>query len=582
MLRPAASMPCFSMLLVWILPVCVFAQNFTVPDTWRKPTSTRSRNERLSVAQAAVQSMTESINTSNGTDDALTAWQSASLLGSVAQFDYISNGQSYRNFVHESIAAYQSGHPDFFDSRLQQNLTTDPLMWGLAAYYASRAYNDTDLLGTAVHVWDITQAYLVSDEDGAAGSQHTRNGSFVPHCTPNSNATSAGAILTQASLPTDYTSSAETVGAYVALSAHLWNSTGNSTYLASAEQSALFMYNHMYSPDLQIVWNSFNLQTCQANELQWTHNQGLLMEGLSILSSSPVATSSTWASLLQTLVSSTIPCPAWTIPTGDAAGILNETSPGAQPSSNDVALTYRDVYMRSLYEVWSRTDPSEPMALFIQSFMIVQYNALLDLASKDGGNFSSVWAGPQASQMLDWSQSASLDVLSGTIDMISNSTGPGTSHKALSGGDIAGIVVGVVAVFIIGLLGAIIVQRRLRRAHPEKDTAAMLELDPFPPGTPASDYTEGDADLPAGYTLKDRSGYGPARLVPGRSAGQLTRRSAANPSAQPPTTDSSYDPDTPVVASETSITRLIYRVLSVMQTQEDPPAYAGHQVLSER
>ena len=37
------------------------------------------------------------------------------------------------------------------------------------------------------------------------------------------------------------------------LSAHLWESTGNMTYLNAAEQSASFVYTHMYSPTDKVI-----------------------------------------------------------------------------------------------------------------------------------------------------------------------------------------------------------------------------------------------------------------------------------------------------------------------------------------
>lgn len=42
----------------------------------------------------------------------------------------------------------------------------------------------------------------------------------------------------------------------VRLSAHLWESTGNTTYLNSANLSATFMYTHMYSQSEQVMIDS--------------------------------------------------------------------------------------------------------------------------------------------------------------------------------------------------------------------------------------------------------------------------------------------------------------------------------------
>lgn len=158
-------------------------------------------------------------------------------------------------------------------------------------------------------------------------------------------------------------------------------------------------------------------------------------------------------------------------------------------------------------------------------------------------------------------------------------TVPAPPQKTLSGGAIAGIVIGTIAGLALIVVGVLFARQRKMRDRGDQDgahTGIMLALDPFPMNAPSS-ATQPDMSLPAGYTLKNRHGYGPARLIPSSSSDQLTRRSAADHSVQPPTTDSYDEPETPVQANETSVTRLIQHILSVMQTQEAPPAYAGHQ-----
>ena len=58
-------------------------------------------------------------------------------------------------------------------------------IWGLAAFYGARAYNDTGLLDIATSVWNVAHVYAVSTQDGASGTQHTRNVSFPINCVSN-------------------------------------------------------------------------------------------------------------------------------------------------------------------------------------------------------------------------------------------------------------------------------------------------------------------------------------------------------------------------------------------------------------
>lgn len=55
-------------------------------------------------------------------------------------------------------------------------------MWGLAAFYGARAYNDTNLKSIAIDVWNVAEKYAVSLQDAASGTQHSRNISFATNC----------------------------------------------------------------------------------------------------------------------------------------------------------------------------------------------------------------------------------------------------------------------------------------------------------------------------------------------------------------------------------------------------------------
>ncbi|VDB83070.1 unnamed protein product [Peniophora sp. CBMAI 1063] len=562
-----------SLLFLGLLrPFLVHGQDFDIPPTWHKPNSTIPRSERLARAQAAVESLVPSFDASNGTVPPLNVWVSANLLASIAHLDYLSESQDYHDLVKSNMAAFQNSNRAFME--VPKNSTRDPIMWGLAAFYGSRAYNDTDLLAIAQGLWNTVQQFVVSAQDAAAGTQHSRNGTFTSHCIANSNETPAGAVF-WLTTSTDFRTLGESVSAYVALSAHLWKATGNMTYLMSANQSALFMYTYMWAggssshPDL--FWDGWDLQQCQVPSDPigfYSYDQGFIMEALTVLGNAPLPNNAFWTSLLQTLVASTIPYYQWTSDTG----VMNETS-NINFNDNEMQLIYKDVFIRALWEIWSQTNATEPMAMYIQAFIMVQYNALLELAG-DGDVYSPLWTSdvniplPKA-----WGQLEAMAVLNTAVALppTSNSSSsppsgvtssppsPSTgipSPSSLSGGAIAGIV------------------RRSRREvsaasnarHPENDD--MTVINPFRLSGPRPMPTDGTrssnahGDLPA---RKDRPGYGLAEVAEPSQPSHST----------PLPADISTETAPLEELSETSITRLVNQLMRRIQAQENPPAVSA-------
>ena len=57
---------------------------------------------------------------------------------------------------------------------------SDGIYWGLAYYYAYRAYRQQALLDLAVDAYNATYASFITPEAAAAGTGAGRNGSFTP------------------------------------------------------------------------------------------------------------------------------------------------------------------------------------------------------------------------------------------------------------------------------------------------------------------------------------------------------------------------------------------------------------------
>ncbi|KZV69471.1 hypothetical protein PENSPDRAFT_753334 [Peniophora sp. CONT] len=573
--------------------------DFSVPSDWQKPDSPNPRSQRLSIAQAAIDPLISNIDPSNGTVDPLNTWQSANVLASIAQLDYVSGAQDHRDVFKTSLAAFQSGHPTFFDTQVPLNQTSDPLMWGLAAFYGFRAYNASDLLEIAEGVWNTAQTFFVTADEAAKGTHPTKNGSFPANCIQNSNTIATGAVFARSAAPDDFSITIETAGAYVALSAHLWESTGNITYLTFADLSTSFMYNYMFNNEVFI--DTYDLMSCQVSkDALFSYNQGFVIEGLLILSTSPLPSNTSRANALRNLIITTVPFSAWTTVDGENAGVMNETS-SISVQDNEVAFDYKNIFINALFEVWKRANSSDPMATYIQAFIMVQYNALLSPAVSQGNVYSPIWVGRGniPPQPVPWGQLEAMPVLNAAIGIppTSNSsssspagsspasaatTGPSstiknTSSSSLSGGSIAGIAVGAIAGVVVMILGGVLVVRRSRRVEVAASDIELPEsegvvVEPFtltarefrrPLGTGSS---ETDYVMPAGYARKNGQGLG---LAASRTESSVS--ASVHPGSPP--SDSSAEVPTPADINESSITRMIHQVLSRMQVQEAPPAY---------
>ncbi|VDC00027.1 unnamed protein product [Peniophora sp. CBMAI 1063] len=594
-----------------LLSAFVCCQDLSIPFNWRKPKSNLSSSERLDIAQSAIELLIPAIQLSgDGTGQGMSTWSSGNIPAALAQHDYIARSQNYHALVTSTIQLFRDTYPPIFDQTLTlKNVVSEPIMWGLAAFYGARAYNDSGLLSLAVDVWNVAQPYYVSVQDGARGTQASRNESFPTNCIPTT--TSAGAVFWVSYQPWEMESNVITVGAYVALSAHLWESTKDTTYLDSAEQSAHFIYDHLYSETDKVLWDSYNLSDCNNNGFQWIHNQGFFLEGISILSSASVHNNTTsWATILQTLVISTVKNPIWVIGNGSNAGILLGDS-ASNPEQFQDQFIWKNVFIRALYEIWARSALSSPLASLIEAFIMVQYNALLDLASANETFYSPIWTGPPVDESSAWGQLSAVDVLNAAIGMspaessmtatpmsqakpTSRPVAPHANAHAssLSDGDIAGICIGVSIVVALIILGAFRTRRRQRRNR-GKDSEDLHKPDPFAASTPSTEHAysefEATSGRPIGYLVKDRRhnladshGEGTSFVPPSNDHRPVTTIATSSTPHEAyarttPVTDSVVTTSGPPVdVPDTVLARLLQQVverLHVQETETAPPTY---------
>ncbi|KAI0779151.1 hypothetical protein BC629DRAFT_1594525 [Irpex lacteus] len=219
--------------LVFTIPLqLVLAQNFAVPSTWRKPTMTLSLQERLSLVDGLVNTVNQTYNKLTGLFNGLDIPQSANMLCALAVGDRINNSTINRAFVLQNLNTTFGLAPTIVTLRGSTHQTSDAAIWGLAAINAYRAYKDPQSLQFAESTWDYMSQYLVTADDAISGTLPTKNATFPSTC---HGASVAGAVFYSASDPNDTAVVGETVAAFMALSAHLYEQTSDNQYLTAAQ-----------------------------------------------------------------------------------------------------------------------------------------------------------------------------------------------------------------------------------------------------------------------------------------------------------------------------------------------------------
>ncbi|THH00726.1 hypothetical protein EW026_g1856 [Hermanssonia centrifuga] len=235
------------------------------------------------------------------------------------------------------------------------------MTWALAAIYAHRAYDNQSLLNLSTQVWEQQNKFVV---------------------------------------PSQFIQRSQVPGTNVSLAENL----RQCDYCRSRDESELFVKSHMFNGT--VVIDRVDMHSCDkvAHEAV-TYDSGLFIEGLSVYSNQSDQTNAMWAPFLDQVVQEAVVFSGWTGPDG----INFEYERGNRQSGAQIGL--RSVFIRGLFEAWSRMDQTSSTARLVESYVIVQYNALLDFASNRSNLYSPLWHGPPATALTPQGQLAALDTL---------------------------------------------------------------------------------------------------------------------------------------------------------------------------
>ncbi|CAE6509828.1 unnamed protein product [Rhizoctonia solani] len=202
----------------------------------------------------------------------------------------------------------------------------------------------------------------------------------------------------------DMSMNAITTGLYMTLSAYLAEATGDSKYTNAAILSAYWIRNHQYQTSTRLVLDSINAGDCSTSDdnTLFTYNSGKFVEGLAVLKD--VTKDAQWTNLMTETASAAVKSYQWQ----GEDGIITEGQDGNLNTNND-ARGFKAIFIRGFHEVFQRSIANTNFRILIHSYVDVQYNALLDLAS-NGTSYGVVWHGPYNGPTV-WGQNAALDVM---------------------------------------------------------------------------------------------------------------------------------------------------------------------------
>ncbi|KAJ7619856.1 hypothetical protein DFH06DRAFT_1235184 [Mycena polygramma] len=450
---------------------------------WRKPNITTSTADRITIAGAAIEKGLNNIG-ADGQFDGADYSIAGDFYYQMADFDIAVSGTQYRNALQQYFILAQNGRSNF----------TDPISYGYAAARAYTAYKDPLFLEYAVESWWFGRGYTISQVNADTGKIGGKNFSISSAC---QGATMVGGTFYSID-------AAETAinGLPTGLSALLAEATSDPMYLQAAQESTAFMSSQFFNTQniaLDGISGRAN-DSCVVSPILEPYNSGLMIESLAILAS--VTQSNSTQTLLATTVQAAIAANAWQ----GSNGIISN---GGHGGGGDICL------VRGLGAAYSRNQTNATLHSYIQSYLAVQFNAILDQSTSGNDDiYGGRWIGPPSS---NFSGAAQTNALSGLVTAISlqNATDPSsssatpqpssstvtdsstpsatTSGSHTSVGAIVGGVIGALFLLAACLAIWILAERRRRTdthsSAPDPPTSTQSTINPFFVPTPPSTTT---------------------------------------------------------------------------------------------
>ncbi|THV01181.1 hypothetical protein K435DRAFT_854037 [Dendrothele bispora CBS 962.96] len=504
--------------ILWALFVLntAWAQDFAPSSSWRKPNVVISPANRISIASAALEEALSQIGPS-GQFDGLSYGTAGSIYAQMAEFDLLTNQTRYKEQLKGYFRLAENSRPNFSDQFV--SFIAIPywfIMLKLYTYYDSWfsdsrayvAYQDEDFLNFAAVAWNSARQYTLSEEDVQSGTIAGKNFSISSNC--------QGITMAGGSFSTTDESSPDldgpATGNFLVLSALLAETTSNQTYLHAATQSKDFIHAHLYNVQniVQHTISANREDSCKTKDQQinsW--DSGLMIEGLAVLAS--VTQEESTKQLRDATVFSAVNNSEWQ----GLDGVI----------ANGDGKTGDRFIVRGLAAAYNRSSAPSDLRNYLKSYLGVQYNAVLDLASMGTNIYGNLWLGPAASQFNADNQTDALGALLAAIPLRNDSQSspsPSPTMSPLSTPNpqshskatiIVASVLGSLAFFSLTAFFSWFLlrcRRRKRRTFKRDSSAYEGQLSPY-------------TVAPSSSSLSSEARHGPKGVLPSVMASQKYR-----------------------------------------------------------
>ncbi|KZV77392.1 hypothetical protein PENSPDRAFT_747118 [Peniophora sp. CONT] len=448
----------------------VTAQDLGIPTGWKNTTFALSRESCIDLASNASTTLVQRVALDGSSDFLPSLKEITSALAALALQDLYTGKTSWNGTINNNVQSVLSKWGLYGGD--MEDFNSDSIYWGLAFFYAYKAYNDKHFLDLAVMAYNATYTGGFITPDAAVnGTGAGRNVTFT-RCSDES---IAGGVFYSLSAKEETSINSETVSPFMALSAYLFEATGNTTYKDAARLSLQFIKNQLWNGT--IVYDTIRLSDCVIDTgTILTYNQAWLIEGLSVYAN--VTKDLQMNDFLREVIPKVTQVHDWSL---QGTGVITENA-----ATDDYGAILKGIFVRGLIEARMRNPADAVLSQYIEAYLAVQFNALQYHARTPTTHFyTTSWIGPVDSNFTALGNIAALDVLNAAV-LFSTPTSPSTGGSATSTGGptassnhfntarrsshVGSIAGGVVAGVVVAVAAAVICIIRYRR---RKHVAAL-------------------------------------------------------------------------------------------------------------
>ncbi|KAK0435924.1 uncharacterized protein EV420DRAFT_1281477 [Desarmillaria tabescens] len=166
--------------LAWMLVApyitLVSAQDLTPFTSWKNPNIASSKDDRISIASAALEKAVSMLQPNGKFGDSTHA-TSSRLYAQMAEFDRLTNQTKYKETLKQGFALAKLDNSEFLNK-----ISVCSKHYGYAAARAYITYQDPDFLDFSVTLWTSARCYMISKEQAVSGNTDVKQFNLSTSC----------------------------------------------------------------------------------------------------------------------------------------------------------------------------------------------------------------------------------------------------------------------------------------------------------------------------------------------------------------------------------------------------------------